>query len=47
MSKQVILLYVPNSAPWADGVKKLCALRQLYDELCREREQMGFHIPNT
>lgn len=25
MSKQVILLYAP-AAPWADGVKKLCAL---------------------
>lgn len=28
MSKQVILLYAP-AAPWADGVKKLCALRGL------------------
>ena len=113
MSKQVILLYAP-AAPWADGVKKLCALRglrlrpvepgetgrtldslafgqpysptpggpipepllvlcgfssaqldsqgclkavltpsnanwtlaALYQELCREREQMGVHIPN-
>lgn len=29
MSKQVVLLYDPASSPWADGVKKLCALRGL------------------
>lgn len=29
MSKQVVLLYDPAVSPWADGVKKLCALRGL------------------
>lgn len=51
MSKQAILLYTPNTVPWADGVKKLCALRGLRlrpvepDETGHPLESLAFGKP--